>query len=797
MLAVLSWLCPTALFSQGFTPKEEDGEVLAVVIGISDYQDAAIDDLRFAHRDAHTFAEFLRSPEGGNLGPDQLRLLLNGEATLASIQAALAWQLKGADAGARAILYFAGHGDVETRERGTQGYLLAHDTPKNNYNLLALGVDYLNQHLAALSAKGATAVVISDACHAGALAGNHHNGRIVTATQLARRQQNEIKILSCQPYELAKEGERWGNGRGAFSYFLIDALKGTADTDKNREIDLYELERFLQDRVRSATERSQHPEVVGGKKSVPFFRVDPEAAKLARDRNRQRVTKSFLETTLNAAPPSTQRNYVRLERAIKRGRLLYPEQKSAFAYFEKLRADTSLAPIRYLLEERMTVALLDSVQQAIRAYLNTDANELMQRERLDDKYRVFPQYLKRAAHILGEQDPRYRSTLAKQFYFQGLVLRLEGERGGNRDSLFQLALAEQQAALELEKEAAYLHNELGLLYLRTNDNEAASQAFARAMTIAPTWALPYNNIASLYKNINASSYYDYIKSQYEAAIGLKPDFATAYMNYGNFLVANQQLDAAEPYLRKALSLGPDYVDAYYNLGITIYPKKTGEAIDLFREALRRNPDYRDAHLGLGLAYETLGDQDAAFQQFRTALLAGVGYPNAFVRFRVLGTKLGRTQEVRETLEAVLQDRPGQVNAYVHLGFLDTLSNDWQRVLSERHPAPQARAEMAKLVGYGFFNGGNVALAETAFRWAIQLQKDAPQYYADLVGFYTVRQQFSEATRTAKKCFRVARKEEVLDTHCKSFLEDDLYARLRETLDFQKITKKYCGAFTSP
>ncbi|MTB52792.1 caspase family protein [Lewinella sp. W8] len=797
ILACLSWCFTTAILAQGFTPQEENGNVLAVVIGISDYQDAAIDDLRFAHRDALAFADFLFSPEGGGLGPDQVRLLLDEEATLASIQSALAWQLKGASAGARVILYFAGHGDVETGEQNTQGYLLAHDTPKNNYNLLALGIGYLNQHLAALSARGASTVVISDACHAGTLAGNDNDGRIITATQLARRQQNEIKILSCQPYELAKEGTRWGEGRGAFSYYLIEALRGTADTDKNREIDLYELERFLQDRVRGATERSQHPEVVGGRKSIPFFRVDADAAALSQSRNRQRLTKSFLETTLETASRSVQRDYVRFGRALQRGRLLYPEGKSAFAYFERLRTDTSLAPIRYLLEEKMTVALLDSVQQAIRAYLNTDANELMQRERLDEKYRIFPEYLERAAGIFGEQDPRYRSTVAKKHYFRGLVLRLEGERSQRPDSLYQLALREQLAALELEDQAAYLFNELGLLHLRTRNNEAASQAFARAMTIAPTWALPYNNIASLYKSISPKDYYEYIKAQYETAIALKPDFATAYMNYGNFLVANLQQAEAEPYLRKALSLGPDYVDAYYNLGITIYPQKTQEAIGLFREALRRNPAYRDAHLGLGLAQDHLGLQDSAFQHYRTAILAGVSYPHAFGRLRELGTQLGRQQEVMETLESSLHHNAYRVEAFVHLGLLDTLSPHWQRTLSTEHPGLPERADMAKLIGYGFFNQGNPALAERAFQLAITWQEDAPQYYVDLTGFYTVRKEYREALRTMKKCYQKARKQEVLETYCKNFREGGLYAPLRETSDFQKITKKYCGAFSSP
>ncbi len=38
----------------------------AVVVGISDYQDEKISDLKYAHRDAIAFAAWLQSPAGGS-----------------------------------------------------------------------------------------------------------------------------------------------------------------------------------------------------------------------------------------------------------------------------------------------------------------------------------------------------------------------------------------------------------------------------------------------------------------------------------------------------------------------------------------------------------------------------------------------------------------------------------------------------------------------------------------------------------------------------------------------------------
>jgi hypothetical protein len=88
----------------------------AVVVGISDYQDKDIPDLRFADRDAEAFANFLRSQAGGSLDGDHLKLLTNSEATLGQFAAALDWLMEVTKEGDNAIVYFSGHGDVEKKD---------------------------------------------------------------------------------------------------------------------------------------------------------------------------------------------------------------------------------------------------------------------------------------------------------------------------------------------------------------------------------------------------------------------------------------------------------------------------------------------------------------------------------------------------------------------------------------------------------------------------------------------------------------------------------------------------------
>jgi hypothetical protein len=185
-------------------PSTETGVVThAVVIGISDYQDKDIPDLRFADQDAEAFANFLRSPAGGALDEDHLKVLTNENASAGRVAEALDALIEQVKAGERVIIYFSGHGDVEGKKLSQPGFLLCWDTRSRVYmGVGTYSLSFLQEIISTLSQKNqAKVVVISDACHAGKLAGNQIGGAQLTAAHLARQYANEVKILSCQPNE--------------------------------------------------------------------------------------------------------------------------------------------------------------------------------------------------------------------------------------------------------------------------------------------------------------------------------------------------------------------------------------------------------------------------------------------------------------------------------------------------------------------------------------------------------------------------------------------------------------------
>lgn len=198
-------------------PRPPKGITRAVVIGISDYPSPGIRPLQYAHRDALAFAEFLQSNAGGQVPDSLMRVLINDAATLAAVDDALYWLRTSSGPGDQAILYFAGHGDIELEAHWQFGYLLCHDSPSHNFRNNAVRVEDLDLLAIELSSvKEVRTVFIIDACRSGSLS----EGRQVPHEHLSKQQANEVRILSCKSDQISLEGPQWGGGRGLFTWSL-------------------------------------------------------------------------------------------------------------------------------------------------------------------------------------------------------------------------------------------------------------------------------------------------------------------------------------------------------------------------------------------------------------------------------------------------------------------------------------------------------------------------------------------------------------------------------------------------
>ncbi|HFA50605.1 MAG TPA: tetratricopeptide repeat protein [Bacteroidetes bacterium] len=605
------------------------GTAHALVIGISDYQDAGIPSLKYAHIDAGEFANFLQSKAGGALMEDQIQMVTNEQATAANIYAKLDWLLEVAGENDRVIIYFSGHGDVETATSRNRGFLLAHDTPPTNYRIGALRVNDLNDILADLvEVNKAKVLLITDACRSGKLAGGGE-GATATATALSEQFKNQIKIMSCQPDEFSLEGEQWGGGRGVFSYHLIDGLTGMADVDGNAEIQLFELDKYLKDKVPQETDFQQFPILAGPPKSS-LSKVDAgELAALVEKRNAEMPmlasvnSKGRGDEILAAADSTVQQLYDEFVAALDEQYFLpidinenRKKGKSASELYDILSVENSLQALHSNMKRNFVVALQDESQKSINAYLKADPTEMNERwKNFGAKYKSNPAYLGKAASLLGKSHYLYKRLISKKYYYEGLLLRLEGQKTNNI-SLFDLALEKEKLALQYDGEAAYIYNEMGMVYKELfkankekNNNQTLADSlykmqillFEKASGFSPKWVTPYTNRAGLYL-IND----EYEKSADLCNIALSLDSTQIGLKWymGNIHQERKEYKLAEDYYKQVIAVDPAFnPDVYNNLGLVYF--ETGRyslAEKMYLKSVEMDSMFFLAYKNLGLLY---------------------------------------------------------------------------------------------------------------------------------------------------------------------------------------------------
>lgn len=128
---------------------------------------------------------------------------------------------------------------------------------------------------------------------------------------------------------------------------------------------------------------------------------------------------------------------------------------------------------------------------------------------------------------------------------------------------------------------------------------------------------------------------------YVKAIAVLPTFAAAHYNYGQALVAMQDLSGAQREFKKAIDLTHGrYPLAHNALGIVL--KQQGQqkaALSQYRLALMQSGDTLPViHYNLGLLHEQLGEKDQAraeYQQYLTMSPTGINAPGAQKRLDAL------------------------------------------------------------------------------------------------------------------------------------------------------------------
>lgn len=234
-LLALGALCLGA--SLALAQEPAPGRVFVLVVGVEDYADPKITDLRYAEDDAQAVYEFFAKDERSPTTPERVKLLRGKAATQRGIRRAIRDHLIRQATGPEdtAIFYFAGHGFADAY--GV--YLGSVDTKLVELELSALAWSDLQRDWSRISAG--RRVFIADACHSGGLEGLRGPGGIgkrVLALQ-PKGGSVSVTVAATAANQLSSEDKK--SGHGVFTASLLEGLRGRADADRDGAVSLGEL----------------------------------------------------------------------------------------------------------------------------------------------------------------------------------------------------------------------------------------------------------------------------------------------------------------------------------------------------------------------------------------------------------------------------------------------------------------------------------------------------------------------------------------------------------------------------
>jgi len=261
-------------FIRGILPPKqyfEDSHIqrYAVVVGISDYKDPRIPDLKYADADAQAFYDFITSPVGGNFNKENVLLLKNNQATLKNVKLAITNFLKKAIDTDFVVIFMACHGIPEP-DRPNNLYLLTHDSELDSLPATAYHMENVNADMKRyISAK--RLIFFADACHSAGLTESTIGTRggsntiNVALSSLKSTKEGWGIVSASRAGEVSMESNLWGGGHGVFTHYLLEGMSGKADAggNKNGIVTLAEAFDFLEEKVKRVTKNAQHPDISG------------------------------------------------------------------------------------------------------------------------------------------------------------------------------------------------------------------------------------------------------------------------------------------------------------------------------------------------------------------------------------------------------------------------------------------------------------------------------------------------------------------------------------------------------
>ncbi len=247
-----SWEEKVYVTSTGASEGASNLYVLA--IGVSKYKDPSYD-LNYAADDAKAIVDILKSQKDLIYKQVHTYLLTDDKATTKGILDTVSDIRKTITMNDVLVIFLAGHG---VKDKDYKFYFLTHDSDLSNLGKTALVWGDFQKLLRDTPARNV--IMMLDSCHSGFF--TDPKSPFINADKLIGNMELKtgvIVISSSTGSEVSIEDQKWGHG--AFTYAVIEALKGKADFIKDKKVFVGEMNLYVPSRVKELTQDKQTPSI--------------------------------------------------------------------------------------------------------------------------------------------------------------------------------------------------------------------------------------------------------------------------------------------------------------------------------------------------------------------------------------------------------------------------------------------------------------------------------------------------------------------------------------------------------
>jgi tetratricopeptide (TPR) repeat protein len=644
-------------------------KTFALLIGISHYQNQNwVHDLDYADQDAILFQQFLMSPRGGGLVPDEnLTILLNEDATQENIRSHLTTLAHGKGSGQNTLIIFiAAHGRYVCVDKGgspkinrdcqvgaatEMPYLLTYDSSPEEPKTLGFAMSEIRSLIIEHALRFGRVLVYVDVCHAGNI------GRLELPTSSALQEQlsgngtgllmaTTVRSPKDREHEFAYESPSYGHG--VFTYTVVRELNGSDPLLVPRNDDNYvhfqELVGRVINDVPPATNYRQFPMA-----ATPI----PQELPVVEHPDRPGIV-PWTDVGVKSSNAMLRR----------RG-----------------HADQSRTGRQPPMQSR-PLSGAEQAQQVIRTYVQGDQVPQIQAD------------FERAAALFRQEweishDKAFTESRMIFCEARALLFRQPGQE--LQHHALDQARSLLQRSILLDPNRAYAYNALGIAWLETQEVDPlraaqnldrAIAAFDDANRFAPYWAYPLHNAALALEQKGA---YDEAIKMYREAMRVAPQASYPAYNLALLLQKLNRIDEARQEFKYAIDVGSEArrqnpgapfqwsrISDGYSAWATLESAegRWREAGRLLKEALKADPAnpialHNDALLDAGPRHKP-GRAITTWRKLLETEPTNTAYRTSLARTLV---NTGRKKEAVAEYESLVASHPGTVAAWRELSLL--------------------------------------------------------------------------------------------------------------------------------